>query len=384
MPYFSFSLKENFFPYKKLTNIEYLNIKPNYQYFSKNTDLYKVLKKKEFIKINNYIKYEKIEKVKKIGNKVLFFLPPSIGMGDAIEYALAIKTIIQKNIFERIAVAFTGNYRIIFEKYFNIFDLYDCVISESEINSFNTIYHFTKEIDKLKYQKYDRSDIEELIINKFNCNKYRNIQIENKKIKKITLFPISNSPIRCLPSFIINKIIKSFNKKYQIEIVFDDLSEISSLIEKKIILNNVKVLKPKSLIDLCKIIENINFGIFPDSGPLHLAKILGKKGILIETTVSNKILINGFNSINSFSSKYISNYCTSPCGLTNLFNFKNKIGCFDSLSINKKNILNNNLNSLQRGNLKKEYKNFVNKPVRCIKNINIDNLINKIKSSIVN
>ena len=41
--------------------------------------------------------------------------------------------------------------------------------------------------------------------------------------------------------------------------------------------------------------ETIEYGIFMDSGPLHLAKLLRKRGTLIITTVGQDILLNSSN-----------------------------------------------------------------------------------------
>jgi hypothetical protein len=108
-----------------------------------------------------------------------------------------------------------------------------------------------------------------------------------------------------------------------------------------------------------------------DSGPLHVAKILNKKGVLIENSVSSKILLNDFYSIKSFKNTYQSQFCKAPCGLTNIFNYDNIYGCFDSLQVNKLDFSKiENLNSLQRGSAMKYNEKFIDNPVGCLKNIN--------------
>ena len=384
MPYFSFSLKQNLFIKKNVKIKKNIALKANNLYFSKNTYLFKFLNKK-IIQINiSSINYEKRKKITYFGKKILFCLPPNIGLGDSVEYALAIKAIILKKKFDFVGVAFIGRFKNIFEKYFQINHIYQEVITKTEMDKFDTIYHFSLELEELHMQKIIRSNIEQVILNKFSCKQYRNINIEKKRIKKITIFPISQSPIRCLPINIIERIIKKFSNEFEIEILFDENSLISNYIEKKIDCSNYVKLKPPSIEELCNIVENIDFGIFPDSGPLHLAKILGKEGILIVTSVDENILLDNFNSIKPFRNNYSSNFCYQSCGLTNIFNYKNRSGCFDSLSTNLENIIEKNVNSLQRGTLKDKYLDFIKNPVACIKNINIDNLINQINIDIGN
>ena len=126
---------------------------------------------------------------------------------------------------------------------------------------------------------------------------------------------------------------------------------------------------------MLKVIENVDFGIFVDSGPLHFAKIINIKGVLITTTVSGRKLLNGFKSISEISNNYKSLFCHAPCGLTNIFNYNNLVGCYQSLKISKDKVINlKNFNSLQRGNLKKKYIYFIDNPVGCQKNISLKNV----------
>ena len=86
-----------------------------------------------------------------------------------------------------------------------------------------------------------------------------------------------------------------------------------------------KIIHPKNLRQLLKIIEDINFGIFIDSGPLHVAKILNKRGVLITSSVGKNILLNDFRSIQGIDNDYKSFFCASPCGLVNVFNYNNQV-----------------------------------------------------------
>ena len=62
----------------------------------------------------NCLNYEKRHSIKSIGKKILFCLPPNIGLGDAIEYASALKLVSDSNIFEKLAVAFMGEIQYLF------------------------------------------------------------------------------------------------------------------------------------------------------------------------------------------------------------------------------------------------------------------------------
>ena len=117
MPYFSFSLKQNFLSKDELLSMNIAQPELNKVFFSKNTTLWKHLnKKKNSININ-FHKFEKRIKVSKLGRKILFCLPPSLGLGDAVEYGLGIKSVIRSNKFNLVGIVFPGRYKIIFKRY---------------------------------------------------------------------------------------------------------------------------------------------------------------------------------------------------------------------------------------------------------------------------
>ena len=380
MPYFSFSLKQNFFSKDELLSMNIAQPEQNKIYFSKNTNLWKHLNKKENSININFHKFEERIKISKLGKKILFCLPPSIGLGDAIEYGLGIQSIIRSNKFNLVGIVFPGRYKIIFKKYFNILQVHGNIILEENLHKYDTIFHTTLEIYPFKNQKYTRSNIEQNIIKKFNVSKIRSYETNlNTKIKKITIFPISQSPIRSMPLKLLNSLIENFNDNYCIDIIFDNSSRISKYLEEYVCLKNSNKLYPSSLLDLCHLVENTDFGVFMDSGPLHLAKILGKRGILIITSVGWNILLDNFSTIKEIKNNYKSNYCTSPCGLTNVFNYENKVGCYQYLSIKKNNLLKKNLNLLQRGSIKNSYVNLMKHPVGCVKNLNLNKIIQSIQ-----
>jgi len=323
-------------------------------------------------------------------NSILFCLPPSIGLGDSVEYALAIKAIINQCSFVNIGIAYIGRFHIIFKRYFKIENLYEDFISEEEINQYDSIFHFTLEIEELFYQKYNRYNIELLITKYFNIKQFRNTNFSNvnsskKSINKLSIFPISNSPIRTLGSNLINLLADNYIGDYEIEIILDKQSSISNEIDYNINNNKINKLHPRDLYELLNIIEKIDFGIFVDSGPLHIAKIISKKGIFISTSVGGNVLLDDFKTIVELRNNYKSSFCKSPCGLTNIINYKNDYGCFETLRIKKDEIMKTNrLKNFQRGQLKNNYVKFINNPVGCIKNIDYNMIIKLINKTLSN
>ena len=102
MPYFCFSLKNriDIKIYSNLINENLDNLELNKKYFSKNTNLYKILNKKCFKGSINFVRFIKRDKLFKLRSDILICLPPNIGLGDAVEYALSIKAIENHNLQE--------------------------------------------------------------------------------------------------------------------------------------------------------------------------------------------------------------------------------------------------------------------------------------------
>ena len=179
MPYFSFSLKQTSLNSALHKIIIKYNLEPNIKYFSKNTKIWSTLNKKNASMHLNSLQYEKMNSFLINKSSVLFLMPPSIGLGDAIEYAISLKSILEKNIFKKIGIGFVYNYKFIFNNLFKFNNVFENTITEKDLISFDTTFHFSKEIKKIHYQKYYRSNIEKEICDFFNIN------IKKKNFKKI-------------------------------------------------------------------------------------------------------------------------------------------------------------------------------------------------------
>lgn len=377
MAFFSFSLIDSSLSY--LTT----RFEPNQIYFSKDIALFRELNDKKKKYQLNFIKKIKRKKTKNIGNKLLICLPPKFGLGDAIEYSIAIKSIIDSKKFTNIGIAFCSNYSYIFKNIFSFSNVYPLSISEKEINKFDTIFHITLEIEALIFQKYKRSNIVYEIckffkvpINNLIINKKINFNISENKI---SIFPISTSVLRSMPLNIIKAIIDKFSETYEIEI-FLDSSEYSKHLISRGFGNKALIKNPSNLEHLIKEISKINFGVFIDSGPLHIAKIFKKQGIFIETSVPANTLLENFTNINLVKNKYTSKNCFGPCGLVDVFAFNNKVGCYETNKISFEEVRHSNdFKKFQRWNKKENNSHFINNPVGCVKNIDIENVIKNIQ-----
>lgn len=380
MAFFSFSLLKN-----KLT---YFNnqIEPNQKYYCKDIALWKELNNRNKKKHICLLNYENRLRSNNLGKKILICLPPNFGLGDAVEYSIAIKSIIKSKKFSKIGIAFCSKYLFIFKDLFLFSNIYPLLISDKEIKKYDNIFHITLEIEALRFQKYKRSNIVDEICKYFNVPvfdfKIKKNDNMNKNINEISIFAVSTSMIRSLPHKILKQIIESLQDKYRFKIYVDE-SDFSKYLEEKNTNNKCIFVKPKNIEDLILEIKNINFGIFLDSGPLHVAKIFDKKGVLIETSVSSKTLLSNSNKIVSVSNQYQSNFCKGPCGLVDVFCLNNRIGCYETHKVSFEKINNlKSFKSLQRWNKKEKNSHFILNPVGCVSNINIDNILKTLEENL--
>jgi len=380
MAFFSFSLLKEPFVYLS-TKIEL-----NKKYYSKDITLSKELNNKN--KMNSFaeLNYEARTNITNIGKKLLICLPPKFGVGDAIEYGIAIHSLIQIKKFIKIGIAFTSSHHYLFKEFFSFKNIYPILISQEDLSTYDTVFHITLEIEALRHQKYKRSNIAQEICKYFKVpladyNKQTE-KVKNNSIKTISIFPISTSIIRSLPLHIIEEIIQTFSNQFKIKIIFDN-SDYSKYLLENIKNNNFTTIQPINIESLILEISKINFGIFIDSGPLHIAKCFNKNGILIETSVTSKILLSNSKKIISVRNKYKSNYCSGPCGLVDVFAYGGKIGCYETHKLNFKELSSlKNYKKLQRWNKKENNSHLISNPVRCIKQIDVKNIIDLIKYKI--
>ena len=113
MAFFSFSLIKDSFEYLS-TNIEL-----NKKYYSKDIALSKELNNKNKIYSFAELNYESRYNIAKVGKKLLICLPPKFGVGDAIEYGIAINSLIKIKKFNKIGIAFTSNHYYLFKEFLN-------------------------------------------------------------------------------------------------------------------------------------------------------------------------------------------------------------------------------------------------------------------------
>ena len=82
------------------------------------------------------------------------------------------------------------------------------------------------------------------------------------------------------------------------------------------------------------------------------------------------------------SCKFSSYFCNAPCGLTDIFNYNNNYGCYDTLKIESKKLKCNNYKNMISRGVKNHYMKSIKKPVGCVSSLNIQSIYNIIKKDL--
>ena len=86
--------------------------------------------------------------------------------------------------------------------------------------------------------------------------------------------------------------------------------------------------------------------------------------------------------IKGIENTFLLHFCVAPCGLTDIFNYNNKHGCFDSLQIERAKFKRDNYKNLISRGVKNHYKKNFIEPVGCVSSLNVQNIYNAIMKDV--
>ena len=146
MSYFSFTVSKSFFDEsfrsKNLKLFEKLkNVQTKQKYYSKYSSIIKAHKNKHISEKVIFIKKEQIKRSVFSEESTIFFLPPKYGLGDVLEYAMAIKIIQEKYPNKKIGLGFIYKYKLILQYLLKLENLYEYYISEEELEKYDSHFH---------------------------------------------------------------------------------------------------------------------------------------------------------------------------------------------------------------------------------------------------
>jgi len=304
--------------------------------------------------------------------KRLLFLLPGEAIGDNVGYFLFLRAAIEQLSPKRVAVFNAGAasdiYRL--DRRIDVFPLW---ITTQQLKSFDRVFDLL-EVPALRELALRPCDPEGPLCDYTQIApslKYQTKPATNRKPASIALFPLASSPMRSLPIGLCQSLIKRIvasdigvtvylNEKQRQSLVYSEA--LSSLQGSRVKIHS----GCRSLAELLSAVADTEFGVFCDSGPAHLTKLFGTRGLAIHTSADAKPLRGRFSNLQAWQSGYAGRYCTAPCGLAGPWmDVEKRIGCMGSLGVPQGQLTARAVLIDDRTN-----RSMISNPIPCVAHLN--------------
>ena len=273
------------------------------------------------------------------GRSVLFLLP-SDALGDAVMYAGAIREIGTAFAPNRMTVAFTGKASDVFAHVGRECELYPLFLPRRVVRQHEVVVDFESDLPGLHRVAEELVPIDRLVLEHLALNPAYAWQAPRpaRHIRRVGLFPLSSTPLRTLPptltAFLHDRLTAL---GYEVELVLDGRQRQGALCLQALRAASPGA-RPRINLDsveaLLGMMTGLDYGVFCDSGPAHLAKMLSLPGYGIYTTVSAATVQGHFTNLTPWQAPYRGAACQAPCGLVGVMARRERpvYGCMDSLA----------------------------------------------------
>lgn len=280
--------------------------------------------------------------------KSVVFLLPSEGLGDCVLYAGAIRQIIQAFSPARVAIAFSGRSSDVFAHLGMAVEIYPLLLPRRVLLDANLVVDFETDLPALHSAGIEMVSIDTLILRHLDLpTSYRwPHRRAHREVRRIGIFPQSSSTIRTLPPALTAFLATELGGRgFTVEIMVEPRFRQGLLYRERLMAmlgQQAPIVSDLATVDrLFEFIREIDYGIFCDSGPAHVAKMFSVPGFGIYTTVAPDIVQGGFDNLAHWSSDYASDWCRAPCGLVKLMRTAagDRYGCMDSLNCQRSDLV---------------------------------------------
>lgn len=279
----------------------------------------------------------------RVGRRLLFLLP-SDGIGDCVGYFLFLQSVIETIAPARVAVACAGYAADVFSFAGNI-KVFPLWISQEVFLEFD---HIIDLLDALPLRTIADTpcDIEGALLDAASlspCIGFGGLKRQiPARSPRIGIFPLSSTPMRSLPPALTVFLAKQLSEFGHIEIFLNEQQRQSQIYASALSPVPAGVALNKGFPNLQELLEamaKIDYGIFSDSGPAHLTKILGLPGLAIHTSADATPLRGRFGNLQTWQSTYEGSFCAAPCGLSGFYVTSDaRIGCMGSLACHRSDL----------------------------------------------
>ena len=294
----------------------------------------------EIVSAQRAIELQPLRSLRSARARSVLFLLPSEGLGDCVMYAGAIRQAIRAFSPGRVAIAFSGRSTDIFAQLEADVELYPLLLPRRALLDADLVVDFETEIPELQRGATEMAPIDTLILEHLGLpTSYRwPHRREPRGIRRIGIFPQSSTAIRSLPPALTASLVTALRTRgFAVEVMLEPRFRQGRLYQERLAAlldQQAPIVSDLATIDrLLAYIREIDYGIFCDSGPAHIAKMFAVPGFGIYTSVAADLVQGGFDNLARWSADYASDWCRAPCGLTRLMRTADgeRYGCMASL-----------------------------------------------------
>lgn len=305
------------------------------------------------------------------GKRILFVLPGN-AVGDNVGYFLFLQSVLEALAPSRVAVMNSGGASDIYhlDSRIEVFPLW---IEHAELRGFDLVVDFM-EVPRLRKIAESPCDPEVTLTDFADLpptKAYSTAPRQSGKPASVSIFPLASSPMRSLPLDLCRFLIgKATQSNLPVAVHLNGMQRQSAFYERGLQDLESPTVKlhrgSSSLGDLFSVMENVDYGIFCDSGPAHLSKLTATRGIAVHTSAEAGVLRGRFTNLGIWQSNYVGKYCAAPCGLAGPWvDAAGRIGCMGSLTVPRSELK-------ERAILVDEVTNraMIEHPIPCVDHLN--------------
>jgi len=154
---------------------------------------------------------------------------------------------------------------------------------------------------------------------------------------EIGLFPLASSPLRTLPPAVVRHLAGVLAGHGNLTVSLNTWQEQGRIMQRELQDqdSSIRILdNHPSIGSILESISRLDYAVFADSGPAHVAKLFATPGTAIYTSAPSHILQGRFRNLAAYDVDYSGAYCSAPCGLAKVREATDgRIGCMGSLRL---------------------------------------------------
>ena len=271
------------------------------------------------------------------GRSVLFTIP-SEALGDSVMAGLALCRLADRFELGRIGVAFTGKSSDVWTLLGRAFEVFPLILPERALTTFDLVIDLASEVPALCSVAETMVGADAAILTSLGLDAPTGWTVRPpREVRRIGILPLSSTPLRTLPPPLVAYLADELaGRGYTVEIVLDPRQRQGAVYHEALRANRAALRSDLDTVAAVHgFLRDLYYGIFCDSGPAHLAKLVDLPGYAIYTTIGGATVQGGFTNLARWQAAFAGPHCIAPCGLVGLMAPRagEGTGCMDSLGL---------------------------------------------------